>query len=148
MVLSRANPPTSPTLNLPITDDAVQKNTDGHDFYLMALDSSALGDEPDKPLYGSYFGGGEVASEHVDGGTSRFDRLGLVYQAVCSCGAGSPTEDFPVTPNAFSSKSNYKKCNLAFFKFQFSGISARFETNNEEESQPGFSVGCAPLTVV
>ena len=37
-------------------------------------------------LYGSYIGG-PVSDEHVDGGTSRFDKNGIVYQCVCAgCG--------------------------------------------------------------
>ena len=37
-------------------------------------------------FYATYFGGG-LSAEHVDGGTSRFDRRGQVYQSVCAgCG--------------------------------------------------------------
>ena len=42
-------------------------------------------------VYGTYFGGLSANSEeHVDGGTSRFDRNGIVYQSVCGgCGGYS-----------------------------------------------------------
>ncbi len=58
-----------------------------NDFYLAVfeMDMSALS-------YGTYFGG-SLSEEHVDGGTSRFDRRGRVYEAVCA-GCGS-NDDFP-----------------------------------------------------
>ena len=72
------------TNNMPITPDAFQNSTDGSDFYIMVLEDDASG-----LVYGSYFGG-SLSSEHVDGGTSRFDRKGKVYQAICaSCGGSS-----------------------------------------------------------
>jgi gliding motility-associated-like protein len=82
------------TNNLPCTPDAYQKTTDGSDFFLAVFARNM-----DDILYGSYFGGPQ-SSEHVDGGTSRFDKKGVVYQSVCGgCGGYS---DFPTTPNAWS----------------------------------------------
>jgi len=49
----------------------------GRDFYLMVLSRDFK-----KLIYGSYIGG-DQAREHVDGGTSRFDKNGIVYQSVC-----------------------------------------------------------------
>ncbi|MDX2174673.1 MAG: PKD domain-containing protein [Bacteroidota bacterium] len=70
-----------------------QSVTDGNDFYFMGLDSNAS-----TLKYGSYFGGG-LSEEHVDGGTSRFDPQGRIYQSVCAgCGGN---DDFPVTPGAW-----------------------------------------------
>jgi hypothetical protein len=64
--------------NVPITNDAFQKTTDGNDFYFFVLAKNAT-----NILYGSYFGTSGV-DEHVDGGTSRFDKRGVMYQAhVC-----------------------------------------------------------------
>lgn len=103
----------SSTNLLPITPDAFQANTDGNDFYLAVLgpDANAL-------LYATYFGGG-TSREHVDGGTSRFDKNGNVYQAVCAgCGFNS---DFPYTPGAWSSLNN-SSCNLGAFKFDLGSI--------------------------
>jgi len=92
----------------PVTTNAFQTTTDGADFYFMVLDSNASG-----LLYASYFGGS--VSEHVDGGTSRFNPQGVVYQAVCAgCGGSS---NFPVTPGAFSTTNNSNNCNAALFKF-------------------------------
>ena len=137
--------PLSFDLNSPDTKP-MQSQTDGQDFYFMTLDSSALGDNP---IYATYFGD-PTSRDHVDGGTSRFDPYGVVYHAVCTRCEGNGPGGFPTTADAFSRQSLANRgngCNLAFFKFQFSGISARLETNNEERSQPGFSVGCSPLTV-
>ncbi|MFB6258694.1 MAG: SBBP repeat-containing protein, partial [Flavobacteriales bacterium] len=104
----------SSTSGLPITGNAYQSNTDGSDFYLMVL-----GDSASSLKYGSFFGGG-VSDEHVDGGTSRFDDEGVVYQAVCGgCGGNS---DFPTTPGAHSSQNNSSNCNLAAFKFDMSQL--------------------------
>lgn len=91
------------------TADAFQPTTTGSDFYLMVLDvdASALN-------YATFFGGAS-SSEHVDGGTSRFDKNGTVYHAVCA-GCGSQ-DDFPTTPGAWSNTNNSFNCNLGVFKF-------------------------------
>src|SRR5690606_33614713 len=65
------------TTGMPITPNAFQSTTDGSDFYVMVME-----DDASNINYGSFFGG-PVSSEHVDGGTSRFDRKGKVYQAIC-----------------------------------------------------------------
>jgi gliding motility-associated-like protein len=98
------------TNNMPVTANAYQSTTDNSDFYLMVMedDASALN-------YGSFFGS-PFSSEHVDGGTSRFDRRGRMYQSVCAgCGGDS---NFPTTPGAWSSTNN-SSCNNAVFKFDF-----------------------------
>jgi len=102
-------PINSTTIGLPTTPGAFQSTTDGSDFYLMVLEPDA-----DALNYATFFGGA-VSSEHVDGGTSRFDKNGTVYQAVCAgCGANS---DFPTTPGAWSNTNNSFNCNLGVFKF-------------------------------
>jgi len=100
------------TKDMPISKDAYQKKTDGSDFYFMLLgpDFSYL-------KYGSYFGGSTLG-EHVDGGTSRFDKNGTIYQAVCAgCGSSSA---FPTTPTAHSRTNNSNNCNLAIVKMDIS----------------------------
>lgn len=99
------------TTNMPISSDAYQSTTDGSDFYLMVMqvDASAL-------VYGSYFGS-PSAPEHVDGGTSRFDRKGRIYQAICAgCGGDS---NLPTFPSNVVSTTNNNSCNLAVFKMDF-----------------------------
>ena len=100
------------TQNMPLTLDAFQTTTDGHDFYLMVIDKEAQG-----LVYGSYYGGG-ISHEHVDGGTSRFDRKGKMYQSVCAgCGGN---DDFPTKPNPGAhSNVNNASCNNGVFKFDF-----------------------------
>ena len=100
------------TTGLPITVDAYQSTTDGGDFYLLAL-----ADDASELVYASYFGGDE-SNEHVDGGTSRFDRKGKVYQSVCAGCQGN--SDFPIFPsNAVSSENGSSGCNNGVFKLDF-----------------------------
>ena len=102
------------TLNLPITQStAFQNTTDGNDFYLAVFNEFI-----DSLQYATYFGGNQ-STEHVDGGTSRFDKNGIVYQSVCAgCGGNN---DFPIYPNpgAVSTTNNSPNCNNAVFKFDF-----------------------------
>lgn len=98
------------TQGLPATPDAYQSTTDGSDFWLGVLNPGG-----EELIYATFFGGGQSA-EHVDGGTSRFDKNGTVYQAVCAgCGGNN---DFPTTPGAWSSTNDSFNCNLGVFKFE------------------------------
>ncbi len=94
---------------LPITANAQQATTDGGDFYFMVLTPNAQAlwyatfygenyiDPPDPFAIPAYPGG---PLDHVDGGTSRFDQRGVIYEACCaSCGG---TQGFPTTPGAYS----------------------------------------------
>lgn len=110
------NPITGNTIGLRTTTDAYQTTTDGSDFYLIILSRDL-----NSIVYGSFFGG-NISQEHVDGGTSRFDSDGKVYQSVCGgCGGFS---DFPTTDGAWSRVNRGKRpndpneggCNNAFFK--------------------------------
>jgi len=111
----------STTIGMPVTSDAVQSSTDGSDFYLcvLAQDAASL-------VYGSFLGG-TSSNEHVDGGTSRFDKNGQVYQAVCAgCGGNS---DFPTTPGAWSADNLSFNCNIGVFKFDLGSVHADLEIN-------------------
>ncbi|MEQ8715374.1 MAG: PKD domain-containing protein [Cyclobacteriaceae bacterium] len=130
------------TFGMPITNDALYPQTDGSDFYLMVL--SADGSEL---LYSTYFGSTDTQNgDHVDGGTSRFDKRGIMYQSVCSC--GGLDDDFPTTPGAYAQVNTgsiftpngvVERCNNAAFKFDLASLDARFDADN--------LVGCLPLTV-
>lgn len=99
------------TSGLPISGNAFQNITDNNDFYLLVIKDDASAME-----YGTYFGG-NFSQEHVDGGTSRFDRKGKIYQSVCAgCGGN---DDFPTTPGAWSNTNNSTNCNNGTFKFDF-----------------------------
>lgn len=118
---------------MPTTANATQPSSgDGFNFYLFVLERNAQ-----SMLYGTYFGG-NLSDEHVDGGTSRFDKNGIVYQSVCA-GCWN-NDDFPTTTGAWSNTNNSTGCNNGIFKFDF-----------EIVPQAEFSVdtfqGCAPLTI-
>lgn len=109
----------STTSGLPTTPGAHQTTTDGSDFYLMVLQPDAAGLD-----YATFFGGS--SAEHVDGGTSRFDKDGIVYQAVCAACSGS----FPTTPGAYNTSLLSSNCNLGVFKMNFEqGVQAFIEAN-------------------
>ncbi len=115
--------------NMPLSTDAFLKTTDHYDFHLFVLDKTFS-----KLVYGSYLGG-NLSQEHVDGGTSRFDKKGVVYQSVCGgCGQNS---DFPVTPNAWSKTNNSNNCNNLVFKFDFELVpSAKLTTTSDTSCLP------------
>lgn len=115
-----SGPPQGNTRNLPTTSDAYQSTTDGSDFYFMVLERDA-----DSLIFATYFGGS--ANEHVDGGTSRFDPKGIVYQAIC---AGCGQQSFPTTPGAYSEVNGSNNCNVGAVKFDFQAtIRAEGEIN-------------------
>lgn len=137
----------STTNGMPITDDAYQKTTSGSDFYFMVLNGDAT-----QLVYSTYLGGNS-SKTHVDGGTSRFDKFGIVYHAVCSgCQFGNSTgqssSDFPTTSNAKSRQNNSLNCNNAAFKFDLSSLRAIFDTNNLALTMPGFNNVCYPDSIV
>ncbi len=123
-----------PLTGMPVSSDAFMPSpANNFDFYLFVYkrDFSGL-------LYGSYLGGNQ-AQEHVDGGTSRFDKNGIVYQSVCGgCGGFS---DFPTTPGAWSNQNlAANRCNNLVFKFDFELLPhAEFTTND--------LLGCEDYTV-
>ncbi|MGY6562239.1 MAG: DUF7948 domain-containing protein [Luteibaculaceae bacterium] len=115
---SFATPTQSSTAGLPVTADAFQSTTDGNDFYL-ALYSPNM-----QELSYATFIGGPISAEHADGGTSRFDKKGNVYQALCG-GCGN-NNDFPTTPGAWSSTNQSNNCNMAVLKFSIEVIIPSF----------------------
>jgi gliding motility-associated-like protein len=125
------------TTGLPITPDAFQATTDGGDFYFMVLSENAS-----QLLYATFFGG-DQSTEHVDGGTSRFDKNGIIYQAVCAgCGGFN---DFPTSPGVVSNTNNsqipQRNCNVGVIKFQitFNNVDVNITSDKVR--------GCVPLTV-
>ncbi len=101
------------TTGMETTPDAIQTTTDGQDFYILSIDETASQLE-----YATFFG--EIhtpaisgGADHVDGGTSRFDKLATLYQSVCaSC---YRSDDFPTTEYAWSRHNNSNNCNNALF---------------------------------
>ncbi len=127
------------TSGLEVTSGALQSTTDNNDFYIIVLDQDAK-----SLLYATYFGGYE-SGDHVDGGTSRFDKRGVIYQSVCSsCPEGSDPglNDFPITPKAAFIKNVSPRCSNASFKIDLQikeSVIARFIADPIE--------GCKPLEV-
>jgi hypothetical protein len=130
----------STTRNMPVTADAYQKTTQGSDFYLMVLNGDAT-----ELMYATFLGG-NFSSVHVDGGTSRFDRTGIVYHAVCA-GCSGGFDDFPTTPGAWSRTNNSGNCNNAAFKFDLSSLRARVQTNSIDFKSPGLNKVCFPQEI-
>ncbi|HXD92354.1 MAG TPA: T9SS type B sorting domain-containing protein, partial [Bacteroidia bacterium] len=134
----------STTNGLPVTPNAFQPITDGEDFYFMVLQprASAL-------WYATYFGGDVGSEEHVDGGTSRFDKSGVIYQAICEGCAVDPrtsyqvNQDMPTTPNAWSTTDKSFNCNNALVKFSFNLL----QTVANLSISPSTAAGCAPFNV-
>jgi hypothetical protein len=145
-VNSQSNHWQSNTTGMPISGDAFQRTTSGSDFYFIVLTDDAT-----EFLYGTYFGGAQSAT-HVDGGTSRFDKGGVVYHAVCAgCAAynsaGHSTSDFPTTAGAWSRLNRSNNCNNAAFKFDLSSLKARLQSNSVKLNMPGLNKVCMPDTI-
>lgn len=132
------------TNGLLVSQDAYQTETTGDDFYLMVLDADAS-----EFLYGTFLGGSQSVT-HVDGGTSRFDKRGIVYHAVCAgCGGLS---DFPAVNSPAGHSRNLARtgsgCNNAAFKFDLATLRAALTTNSVDFSNPGIDTVCYPSSIV
>jgi gliding motility-associated-like protein len=143
---SRNLNPNSTTTGLPLTSDAYQNTTTGSNYYFMILEKGAA-----SLLYATYFGSeappipaGEVG-DHLDGGTCRFDKNGIIYHTACTCLSrqGTPTVSFP-TKNAYSAHRS-GNCNMAAFKFSIDALRADFEIKNEANRV--ITEVCAPAKV-
>lgn len=113
---------------LPLTDDAL--TTEDNSFYLGVLEPNATG-----LIFGSYYGG----ADHVDGGTSRFDKAGIVYQAVCSCTFTNAV--LTTTPGAFATTQS-TSCDVGVFKIDF-----EVDVVTASASISPLTSGCAPYVV-
>jgi gliding motility-associated-like protein len=130
---------TGTTIGMPTTPDGHLTTTDGFDFYFIVL-----GPAMTTLRYATFYG--RVASgsfgEHVDGGTSRFDKKGIVYQGICSNCGGTAAPPFPTTAGVWATTMPSPNCNQAGLKIAFNigpvdcNITAGPSTS-----------GCAPLTV-
>ncbi|MFL5741503.1 MAG: PKD domain-containing protein [Flavisolibacter sp.] len=148
-VVSSLNYPTAGVSGLPVTPDALKSTPDinnqsglGEDFYFFVLKKDASAQ-----LYGSFFGqNSSTIGDHVDGGTSRFDKNGVIYEAICaSCSNNSP---FPTTPGAWAtSKPPSANCNLALVKIAFNLAGVGSGVESFIQGVPRDTAGCVPLTV-
>lgn len=116
------------TAGLPLSDDFVYGNDDS--FYLAVLEPNATG-----LIFGSYYGD----ANHVDGGTSRFDKGGVVYQGVCSCVFDNRVLN--VTNNAWETFQD-TDCDVGVFKIDFD-----VEVVTAAGVASPTTSGCLPLTL-
>lgn len=114
---------------LPTSPDAV--TTQGDNFYLGVLEPLAAGF-----TYGTYYGD----ANHVDGGTSRFDKAGIVYQGVCSC-LSTTAGTLNTLPNAWATN-QVTFCDVGVFKIDF-----EIETVIANAFAAPSTSGCAPFDV-
>ena len=135
------------TSGMPVTSDALQSTTDGSDFYFFVLKKNAT-----SQLFGSFWGQNGGLTDHVDGGTSRFDKQGVIYQAICANCFGdavyltTPGASGPINGTTLPN-GTVTGCNLAMLKvsFDFAGVDAGLQSMIN--GVPRDTVGCAPLTV-
>jgi gliding motility-associated-like protein len=113
---------------------------DGSDFYFFVMAKNATGQ-----LFGSHFGRNGGFGDHVDGGTSRFDANGIIYQAICACesSSGGP---FPTTSNVVAINSGTSTCNQAAIKIEmnFAGVGASVKATIAGVID---TIGCVPLNI-
>jgi gliding motility-associated-like protein len=104
----------SASSNLPLTPNAIQSVQSS--LYIMVLDGAMV-----NLLFGTYMGG---SGDHIDGGSSRFDPNGIIYQSVCTAN-GTAYSGFP---GAYSPNKVAGSWDIASFKidFQFAGVNAIF----------------------
>ncbi|HJT75305.1 MAG TPA: PKD domain-containing protein, partial [Chitinophaga sp.] len=130
--------PNSNTSGLPLKDP-LQRTTDSQDFYFFVLQRDATA-----VLFASYFGGNGTY-EHVDGGTSRFDRNGVIYQGICAWCRAPETNfrpRYPTTPGAYATSAP-PECNLGALKIAFNldGVKAGIKTLERRTNY------CVPATI-
>lgn len=125
----------STTSGLPVSADAYKPETSGSNFYFAIFEAEAR-----SFLYGTYFGSqaptdpDEERGDHLDGGTCRFDKNGIIYHSACVCRSGSFI-GFP-TLNSFESNHNSSNCNMAAFKFDIDALDADFDILANEKVNP------------
>lgn len=143
------------TIGMPVTPGAIKSKTDasGSDFYFFVLEKNAA-----SQLYGSFFGQEDpigngppqTFGDHVDGGTSRFDKRGYIYQAICAnC---QKSVSFPGTPGSWSTTNqatnpNSGQCNLGMLKIEMDFTGVRSGLQVVIDGVPNDTVGCVPLMV-
>ncbi len=139
---------TGNTVGMPTTADAIKPNSDakGAEMYFFVLEKNAT-----KILYGTFFGqndnpGIQSTGEHVDGGTSRFDQNGIIYQAICANCIGHP-QRYPTTAGAWAETNGSSVCNELALKIEmdFTGVAGSIRSTIDGVDYD--SSGCIDLTV-
>jgi gliding motility-associated-like protein len=132
--------PNAGTTGMPVTSDALDPSTDGADMYFFVLARDAT-----SQLYGSFFGQTGGLVDHVDGGTSRFDQNGVIYQGICAnCNRGAT---FPTTAGVWGPTNGSQQCNMAMVKIAFNLSGVGSDVESAIGGVPRDTAGCVPLTV-
>ena len=132
------------TAGMPTTPDASKRVSDNRDFYFIVLQKNAA-----SLLYGTFFGqndNNKSISEHVDGGTSRYDQNGVIYQGICANCNGGASSPFPTTIGVWAPFNGASPgCNEAAVKiaFNFAGVAAGLRAS--VNGRLGDTSGCVPL---
>ncbi len=132
--LGLKHPGSSKDLLVSATTPPLYSTTDNNDFYIIVFNRDF-----GSVKFNTYFGenGGE---DHVDGGTNRFDKKGIIYASVCaSCGG---TSGFPTTPNAKFPTNLSPRCSNAAFKIDF-----QLQTSIIAAFRPTPRISCAPQVI-
>ncbi len=114
---------------MPVTADAFQSSGNGFWFCVLDFGWNTLS-------YASYYGN----SDHVDGGSSRFDPNGIIYHSVCTIDPA-----FPTTPTAHAPNDLASGWDVASFKFDFEPVA--IHANPQIDVLSNDSV-CAPGSVI
>lgn len=93
--------------SLPLTPNAYQTTSGG--FWLGVLSPGCT-----SLSYATYMG---ASGDHIDGGSSRFDPQGIVYQSVCTSSGTAYT-----FPTSYSPTKQSSSWDVASFKFNFEAI--------------------------
>jgi hypothetical protein len=114
------------TFGLPVTSDALQSaTTDSSDFYFLVLQPEATGIN-----YGTYFGAAVGRGEHVDGGTSRFSKNGIITHAVCGC-RDDENNFFRGSPGAYRRDIGSSNCNIGVMKINLLDLKVNFDLSGQ-----------------
>lgn len=119
---------------LAITPDHMFNANNINNLYIAVLLPDAVG-----LAHATYVPG----CPHVDGGTSRFNPEGVIYQAVCTDDEGADFGDhYPTASNAYST-ANQSDWDAAVFKIDFEAVfvEAEFEASSDSSNL------CAPIAV-
>ena len=128
-------------MNFLVTPNAIQSSTDGKDFFFFVLEKNAS-----SQLYGTFFGQSGGFDDHVDGGTSRFDANGIIYQAICANCGNTSGIFFPTTPGVWAPTNQSSNCNEAAVKIEmnFGGVGASVKATINGVVD---TIGCVPLNI-
>lgn len=116
----------STTKGLAVTDNAFNKNTTGSNYYFAIFEKGFK-----SLLFGTFFGSASPPNasnergDHLDGGTCRFDKSGVIYHTACVCKTTGGFVEFPLK-NAVSNTHNSNNCNMAAFKFNLDALKTDF----------------------